>query len=37
MAGFLVLAIIPYAEEFVRGLRAEARHDVTGPVTQIKD
>jgi len=37
MAGFLVLAIIPYAEEFIRGLRAEARHDVTGPVTQIKD
>jgi hypothetical protein len=29
--GFLVFAIFPYAEEFVRGLRAEARHEVAGP------
>lgn len=29
--GFLMLAILPYAEEFVRGFRAEARQEVTGP------
>jgi hypothetical protein len=28
-AGLLVFAIIPYLEEFWRGLRAEARHEVT--------
>ena len=35
--GFLVLAIFPYAEEFVRGLRAEARHEVTGPSVAGRD
>ena len=29
--GFIVFAIAPYAEEFFRGLRAEARHEVAGP------
>jgi hypothetical protein len=37
MAGFLVLAIVPYAEEFVRGLRAQARHDVAGPARETGD
>jgi hypothetical protein len=36
-AGFLVFAIIPYVEEFWRGLRAEARHDVTGPSVAGRD
>lgn len=31
LIGFLVFAIFPYAEEFVRGLRAEARHGVAEP------
>jgi hypothetical protein len=26
--GFLILAILPYAEEFLRGLRAESHHEV---------
>jgi hypothetical protein len=37
MLGFLILAIVPYAEEFIRGLRAEARHEVASPVPQTKD
>ena len=37
MLGFLVLAIVPYAEEFIRGLRAEARHEVASPAPQTKD
>jgi hypothetical protein len=37
MAGFLILALAPYVEEFIRGLRAEARHQVTGPVPEIRD
>jgi len=29
--GFTLFALLPYLEEFVRGLRAEARHDVAVP------
>jgi hypothetical protein len=28
LAGFLAFAIVPYLEEFIRGLRAQAGHDV---------
>jgi hypothetical protein len=32
--GFIIFAIAPYAEEFVRGLRAETRHEVAEPPTE---
>jgi hypothetical protein len=35
--GFLIFAILPYAEEMVRGLRAEARQEVTGPSVAGRD
>lgn len=37
IAGFLMFAIVPYVEEFVRGLRAEARHQVAEPPPRLAD
>jgi hypothetical protein len=35
--GFVIFAILPYLEEFWRGVRAEARHDVTEPSVAGRD
>lgn len=36
LLGFAVFALLPYAEEFIRGLKAEARHEVRpGPDTSV--